>query len=119
MATTKAKTSSTKSSPKLLTAGHTRISWRRLVILASLTLNIGFLVIWIGFGATHALDGLFMADGLERYCSSNNDDKFAESSEQVKALRNYVCDTPDAHQYFQDGLSKYLDSRGIPHAIKE
>lgn len=119
MATTKGKTTSTKGSQKLLTAGRPRVSWRRLVILASLTLNIGFLVIWIGFGATHALDGLFMASGLERYCSSNNDDKFVDSSDQVKALRNYVCDTPDAHQYFQDGLSKYLDSKGIPHATKE
>lgn len=119
MATTKGKSTSTKGSQKLLTAGHPRVSLRRLVILASITLNIGFIVIWIGLAATHSLDGLFMADGLERYCSSNNDDKFKESSDQVKALRDYVCDAPDAHQYFQDGLSKYLDSKGIPHAIKE
>ena len=117
MATTKTKAPQT--SQKLLTAGHWRISWRRLIILASLALNIGFIVLWVGLASTNNLDGMFMANGLDRYCSTSNDDKFKDSSDQVKALRNYVCDSPDAHQYFQDGLSKYLDSKGITHANKE
>jgi hypothetical protein len=109
----------TKNSPKLLTAGHTRVSWRRLVVLASLALNIGFIVIWIGLSATHSLDGLFMANGLERYCSSNNDNKFKDSTDQVRALRDYVCDAPDAHQHFEEGFKKYLDAKGIPHGTNE
>lgn len=111
----KAKTST--GSQKLLTAGRWHMSWKRLFICASLALNIGFLVIWAGILFSNALDGLFIADGLERYCSSNNDDKFTNSSEQVKALRDYVCDAPDAHKYFQQGLSNYLDSKGISHTI--
>jgi hypothetical protein len=117
MATTKTKASQT--SQKLLTAGRWHISWRRLIILASLSLNIGFIVLWIGLSSTNNLDGVFMANGLDRYCSSSNDDKFKDSTDQVKALRNYVCDTPDAHQYFQDGLSRYLDSKGISHGTSE
>jgi hypothetical protein len=109
----------TKSSPKLLTAGHSRISWRRLIILASLALNIGFIVIWISLSATHSLDGLFMANGLERYCSRDNDNKFKDSSDQVKALRDYVCNAPDAHKYFEEGYNNYLDAKGIPRATSE
>lgn len=114
MATTK-----TKASPKLLPAGGQRISIRRLIILASLTLNVGFIVIWVSLASSYSLDGLFMADGLERYCSNLNDDKFKDSTAQVKALRDYVCDRPDADNYFQDGLGKYLDSKGITRATNE
>jgi hypothetical protein len=108
MATTK-----TKSTPKLLTAGHNRISWRRLIILASITLNIGFIVIWIGLSATNSLDGLFMEDGLTRYCSENNDDKFKDSKEEVRALRNYVCYHPEAKEFFDKGYNDYLQVKGI------
>jgi hypothetical protein len=114
MATTKS-----KASPKLLNAGGRRISLRRLIILASVTLNVGFLVIWVSLASSYSLDGLFMANGLDRYCSSLNDDKFKDSTVQVKALRDYVCDRPDADQYFQDGFEKYLDSKGIPRATNE
>lgn len=114
MATTKS-----KASPKLLPAGGQRVSLRRLIILASVTLNVGFLVIWVGLAATNSLDGLFMADGLERYCSSTNDDKFKDSTAQVKALRDYVCDRPDADKYFQEGFGKYLDAKNIPRATNE
>ncbi len=114
MATTKS-----KSSPKLLGAGKWPISWTRLFIAASLVLNIGFVVVWVSLAGTNTLDGVFMANGLERYCSAGNDDKFKDSTSQVKGLRSYVCDTPDAHQYFQDGLTKYFDAKGIPHGTKE
>ncbi|HSE60923.1 MAG TPA: hypothetical protein VLA88_01355 [Candidatus Saccharimonadales bacterium] len=114
MATTKS-----KATPKLLPAGGQRVSIRRLMILASVTLNIGFVVIWISLAATSSLDGLFMAKGLERYCSSSNDDKFGDSTAQVKALREYVCDRPDADMYFQEGFGKYLDSKNIPRATNE
>ena len=110
MAATKA-----KSSPKLLTAGRWRFSWRRMLITTSITLNIGFLVIWISLATTNSLDGLFMADGLDRYCSSANDDKFTSATLQVKAMRDYVCNSNDAHQYFSEGYYKYLDSKGISH----
>ena len=112
-------TSKSKASPKLLTAGGQRVSWRKLVILASVTLNVGFIVIWVSLASTYSLDGLFMANGLERYCSSQNDDKFKDATAQVAALREYVCDRPDADQYFQDGFAKYLDAKGIPRPTSD
>lgn len=114
MATTK-----TKNSPKLLTAGHNRVSWRRLIILASITLNIGFIVIWVGLAATNSLDGLFMEDGLKRYCSQGNDDKFKDSKEDVKALRDYVCYVPDSKEFFDKGFNEYLQFKGITAGTRE
>jgi hypothetical protein len=114
MATTKS-----KPAQKLLSAGGLRFSWRRMIILASLAFNVGFIVIWISLASSNSLDGLFMADGLERYCSTSNDDKFDGSTTQVKALRDYVCDRSDASTYFHDGLNKYLDAKGIPRATNE
>jgi hypothetical protein len=110
----------TKSKPtvKLLPAGGLRLSWRRLLILASLTLNVGFIVIWVALASSYSLDGLFMADGLDRYCASQNDDKFGGTAAQVKALREYVCDRPDATKFFHDGFDKYLDSKHIPQTTK-
>lgn len=106
----------TKGSPKkLLTAGKWNLSWKRLLITGSVVVNIAFIVVFISLVGTYSLDGLFMGPGLERYCSSANDDKFVGSTEQIKALRNYVCDTSDAHQYFVSGLDKYLDSKGLSH----
>jgi hypothetical protein len=112
-------TNKSKASPKLLSAGGQRISWRRLIIFMSVTLNVGFVVIWLSFAGTSALDGLFMANGLERYCAGYNDDKFVSSTEKVKALREYVCDRPEADKYFQEGYAKYLDAKGIPRATNE
>lgn len=113
MATTSSNKKSTKTQ-KLLPAGGTRISLRRLVIFASVTLNVGFIVLWLSLAATHSLDGLFMENGLARYCNTNNDDKFAAATPQVKELRNYVCDRPDAAKYFHEGLNNYYQSKGIP-----
>jgi hypothetical protein len=112
-------TSKSKPTVKLLPAGGLRFSWRRLIILASLTLNVGFVVVWVAFVSGTALDGLFMANGLERYCSTQNDDKFEGTTSQVKALRDYVCDRPDATSYFHDGFNKYLDAKGIPRATNQ
>lgn len=109
-------TSKAKSSQKLLTAGHVRLSWKRLLVFASVTLNIGFIVIWISLASTHSLDGIFMADGLARYCSSENDNKFTTATEEVRALRDYVCDEPDAHPYFNEGFKKYLEAKNIPQS---
>jgi hypothetical protein len=117
MATTKAKA---KSAQKLLPAGNRwHISWKRLVIVTSVTLNIGFVVIWLSLATTNSLDGLFMENGLVRYCSTSNDDKFDSTTAQTKGLRSYVCDKADAHQYFHDGLVKYYKAVGIPYATKE
>ena len=113
-----AQASKSKASPKLLSAGGQRISWRRLVIFASLALNVGFIVLWVSLTTT-SLDGLFMADGLGRYCSSANDDKFTNETDKVKALREYVCDRPQADKYFQAGFADYLDAKGVPRATSE
>jgi hypothetical protein len=105
----------TKKTPKLLQPGRWHPSIKRLVILASLALNIGFLVVLIAISTTTVLDGLFMPTALERYCSTNNDDKFQKEDAKVKALRAYVCDRTDAHTYFTDGYYKYLDSIKVPY----
>lgn len=110
MATTKKTTRTASQKDKTVMLG---LSWKKLLIAGSVSLNIAFIVLMLSVGISNALDGIFMASGLERYCSSVNDDKFNGSSAQVKALRNYVCDTSDAHQYFIDGFDKYLDSKGI------
>lgn len=105
----------TKKTPKLLQPGRWHPSLRRFVILASLTLNVGFLVILIALSTTTSLDGLLMPTALDRYCSTANDDKFKSQDAKVKALRTYVCDRSDAHTYFSDGYYKYLDSLKIPY----
>ena len=109
----------TKSGQKLLPAGGMRISFRRLLIATSVAVNIGFIVLWFSLAATHSLDGLFMANGLERYCSRDNDDKFVDTQPKVKYLREYVCDAPDADPYFKEGLKKYYEAKGIPTASRE
>jgi hypothetical protein len=104
----------TKKPQKLLEAGKWHPSLRRLVIFASLALNVGFVVVLVTLSTTTVLDGLFMPVALDRYCSTANDNKFQKEDAQIKALRAYVCDRSDAHEYFQDGYMKYLKSLNIP-----
>jgi hypothetical protein len=111
MAATKA---TTKKTPKLLEAGWRKPSVRRFVIFASFALNIAFVVLLLTISTTNKLDGVFMPVALERYCSTANDDKFQKEDAQLKALRGYVCDRPDAHQYFHGGYKDYLKSLDIP-----
>jgi hypothetical protein len=102
-------TSKKKSAPK--TSVGWRVSWRRMIIFASFAVNIGFLVLFITLMTTNVLDGVLMPAGLDRYCSTRNDEKFATAKPKIKALREYVCDRPEAHPYFKEGLQKYLDSK--------
>ncbi len=111
MAATKA---STKKSPKLLEAGWRGPSARRFLIFSSFALNIAFLVVLLTISTTNTLDGMFMPVALDRYCSTANDSKFQKEEAPVKALRGYVCDRPDAHQYFWKGYTDYLKSLNIP-----
>ncbi len=104
-----------KKTPKLLQPGRWHPSLRRFVIFASLTLNIGFVVVLIALATSTALDGLFMSTALDRYCSTDNDNKFKREDAKIIAMRAYVCDRTDAHTYFMDGYYKYLDSQSVPY----
>lgn len=88
-------------------------SWGGFLIAASVTLNIAFIVLMILMMTTNTLDGMLMNEGLKRYCSSTNDDKFSDASARVKALRVYTCGSGDAKQYFESGFQDYLNAKGI------
>ncbi len=90
-------------------------SWKGLFIAASVTLNIGFAVIFYLMAYTSTLDGMFMSEGLTRYCNSVNDEKFTETTDKTQALREYTCAIGSADAYFDKGFNEYLDSKGIAH----
>jgi hypothetical protein len=106
-------TSKKKSTPK--TSREWGVSWRRMLILASFAVNIGFVVLFITLATTNVLDGVLMPTGLDRYCSAKNDEKFATAGPKIKALREYVCDRPEAHPYFSQGLRQYLNSKHLSY----
>ena len=89
------------------------MSWKPFFIALSIAANIGFVVIVTTMMTSHVLDGMFMREGLNRYCASQNNDKFAENSDRTKALREYTCASGDAEDYFNDGFNKYLEYKGI------
>lgn len=90
-----------------------QISWKNFFIALSIAANIGFIVVFTTMMTSHVLDGMFMREGLNRYCASQNNGKFESNSEKTKALREYTCASGDAAQYFNDGFDKYLESKGI------
>lgn len=96
-----------------VTVGKWAMSWKEFFVALSVAANIGFVVIVVTMMSSHALDGMFMNEGLTRYCASENNDKFGNSTEKVKALRAYTCASGDAKQYFNDGFNKYLTAKGI------
>jgi len=89
------------------------MSWKNFFIALSVAANIGFVVVVATMMTSHVMDGMFMREGLNRYCASQNNDKFSDNSEKTKALREYTCASGDAKQYFDDGFKKYLDYKGI------
>lgn len=91
----------------------TSISWKRFFIGLSFAANIGFVVVLITMMTSHVLDGMFMTEGLSRYCSAVNDEKFTDAADKTKALRAYTCATGEAKQYFESGFQSYLDFKGI------
>lgn len=93
------------------------LSVGQMIIFGSFAANIAFVVVWVGIATTNVLDGIFMENNLIRYCATANDHKLAEESSQVRALREYVCDRPQATTYFHEGFNKYLDSKGIPRPV--
>lgn len=95
----------------LITTG--KMSWRQFFIALSVAANIGFVVVVITMMTSPVLDGMFMNEGLSRYCSSVNDDKFTEAGDKPRALRAYTCATGDAKQYFESGFQSYLDYKNI------
>lgn len=90
-----------------------QISWKTFLIGLSVAANIAVVVVLATIVTSRALDATFMREGLNRYCASDNNDKFADNSEKTKALREYTCASGDAKQYFNDGFNKYLEFKGI------
>lgn len=89
------------------------LSWKKLFISLSVAVNIGFVVVVVTMMTSHALDSMFMNEGLSRYCASENNDKFKNAPDKVKALRVYTCANGDAKQFFDDGFNRYLEAKGI------
>jgi hypothetical protein len=104
---------SKKPAVKRQMSGNWNISWRQWLIAASVTLNIAFIVVLLTMMTSHALDGMFMKEGLARYCAKANDSQFDGSLEKVRALRVYTCAGGDAKNYFDEGFQKYLNVKGI------
>lgn len=90
-----------------------QISWKKFFISLSVAANIGFAVVIITMMTSHVLDGMFMREGLNRYCATQNDEKFSDNSEKTKALREYTCAKGDAKDFFNQGLNDYMESKGI------
>lgn len=95
------------------TAARGVVAWKQFFIALSVAANIGFVVVVITMMTSHVLDGMFMNEGLSRYCSSVNDSKFSEAGDKTKALRAYTCATGDAKTYFDKGFQEYLDYKGV------
>lgn len=89
------------------------MSWKKLFISLSVAANIGFVVVVITMMSSHVLDGMFMREGLNRYCAAENNDKFSDSSEKTKAFRDYTCAHGDAADFFNEGFKQYLEVKGI------
>ncbi len=104
-----------KKSPKKAKAMVWNMSWKQLFIAASVAANIGFVVVVATMMTSHTLDGMFMNEGLTRYCVSDNNDKFTDATDKVKALRAYTCGSGDAKMYFENGFKSYLDYKGISY----
>jgi hypothetical protein len=98
---------STQKSSKL------NISWNKFFIALSISANIGFAVVVITMMTSHVLDGMFMREGLSRYCATENDEKFSDNSEKTKALREFTCAKGDAKDFFNQGLNDYMESKGL------
>lgn len=106
----------TKKSTKTFELGKWTIQWRDLLIAGSVALNLAVLVLGIAMMATNALDGMFIREGLQRFCNPNNDDKFTGSSDETRAVRDFTCAHGDAKPYFENGLKNYMNDYRIPHA---
>lgn len=90
-------------------------SWKGLFVSGSVALNVALLVFLLLVTYTNAVDGMFMQEGLSRYCSTTNDSMFTNASAKTQALRSFTCASGDAQPYFSDGYNKYLDSKSIAH----
>lgn len=89
------------------------MSWKTFFISLSVAANIGFAVVVITMMSSHVLDGMFMREGLNRYCAPQNDEKFSDNSEKTKAFRDYTCAQGDAKDFFNEGFKQYLEAKGI------
>lgn len=87
--------------------------WEQFAFSASVVVNIAFLVVFIAIIGTHALDVTLIKEGVNRYCDTSNDAKFADSSAKVRALRDFTCARGDAADDFQTAFNAYLKSKGI------
>jgi hypothetical protein len=89
------------------------MNWKGFFVAASVTLNIAFVAVFVTIVATNALDRVVIREGLIRYCAASNDGKFEDSSDQVKALREFACASGDAQDDFEAAFNAYLTTKGI------
>ncbi len=94
-------------------AEGSKISGKQFFIALSFAANIAFVVVVTTMMTSHVLDGMFMNEGLTRYCSSVNNSKFTDAGDKARALREYTCATGDAKQYFDTGFQSYLDYKNV------
>lgn len=85
--------------------------WKNFYLSVSVAVNIAFIVLFVTMAGTHALDGMWMREGLNRYCDAANDTKFKDNSEATKALRDFTCAKGDAADDFQKAFNAYLETR--------
>jgi len=89
------------------------MSGKQFFIALSVAANIAFVVVIITMMTSNVLDGMFMNEGLSRYCSPVNNDKFVDAGEKTQALRAYTCASGEAKSYFDTGFQSYLDYKNI------
>lgn len=90
--------------------GKWKISWRNFFIAASVSLNIAFVVLIVAMATTNALDGMFMYEGLKRYCDPVNDSRFGGQPAENQALRDFTCAKGAAKQDFEKAFNNYLQT---------
>lgn len=102
-----------KKVPKKIAVGKWQMSWKSLFFAASVTLNIAFVVVFCMMIFTNKLDGMFITEGLSRYCSTANDVVYSDSDDNVKALREFTCAKGDAQPYFDNAFKTYKVTEGV------
>lgn len=88
-------------------------SWRNFFIATSVTLNIAFIIVFATMMWTNRLDGMFIREGLARYCDEVNDSKFASNSDKAHALRMFTCARDDAKEPFDKAVNDYLQMKQV------
>ncbi|HSE29084.1 MAG TPA: hypothetical protein VLA77_00665 [Candidatus Saccharimonadales bacterium] len=94
-------------------SGKWQMSWKNLMISASVVLNIAFIVLFFTMFFTNALDAVQIENGVAKYCSDGSNYLYENSEESIQALRDFTCARGDAKPYFDSAFKIYQIARGI------